>query len=93
MFTGEERVKGIRITKSSGTLNITVNKITVYKTSDNSVVTAQADTEKEVVSTTVVDLYKTIVAGSSTGGRYIIFKYHDGVHIGKVRLDFHIVQG
>lgn len=87
MYTGETRRKGITVTKTGGTLNISAATITIYE-SDGTSYTAEADCTIEGG-----DVYKYVTAGSSTADVYAIVKYTDGSHIGKARLNFSIVQG
>lgn len=86
LITGEVARKGITITKSSGTLNVTSATVITYDGKDGSVITAEADATIDSA-----DVYASISAGSSIGSRYTIFKFVDGSYTRKVRLNYDIV--
>lgn len=86
LLTGEIARKGITITKSSGTLNVTSATVITYDGKDGSVVTAEADATIDGA-----DVYASIAAGSTIGSRYTIFKYVDGSYTRKARLNYDIV--
>lgn len=88
MIVGEVARKGITVTKSSGTLNITSATCTTYDTKDNTVVTAEADATIDSA-----DVYASISAGTSIGSRRTVFKYVDGSYTRKAILDYDIVEG
>jgi len=88
LLIGETRRKGIVVSCTSGTLNITSAYYTIYDASDNSVITSE--TAAIINGATV---YAMVEAGDSIGQRFLIFKYYDNPHLGKARLNFNIVQG
>jgi hypothetical protein len=88
LVVGEVARKGITVTKSSGTLNITSATCITYDTKDNSIVTAEADATIDSAN-----VYASISAGSSIGSRRTIFKYVDGSYTRKALLDYEVVQG
>ena len=88
MFTGETREKGIVVSVTSGTLDITSAYYTVYDSIDETIVISET---AATIDGAVVSAY--IAAGASVAKRYAIFKYVDGSHTGKARLDYEVVQG
>lgn len=88
LVTGEVARKGVIVTKSSGTLNITIATCITYDTKDNTVQTAEASAVIDGA-----DVYASITAGDTVGSRRTIFKYVDGSYTRKAILDYEIVQG
>lgn len=88
LIIGEVARKGITVSKSSGTLNITSATVITYDSKDNSVVTSEA-----AATIDSADVYASISAGTSIGSRRTIFKYVDGSYTRKAILDYDIVQG
>ena len=86
LLTGEVARKGITVTKNSGTLNITSATYAVYNAADDSVITAESDATIDSA-----DVYAAISAGTTTGQRYVIFKWVDGSYTRKARLNFDVV--
>lgn len=87
LFVGEVARKGITVTKSSGTLNITSATVITYDGKDlSTVITAEADATIDGA-----DVYASISAGTTKGSRVTIFKYVDGSYTRKARLNYDIV--